>query len=164
MDSQLKFLKLGTPKPKGIQTPMVYAGAPGSHFNPHVEENLLYSINYVFDVSTSLNSLFSNRFTIQDFFQIEGTHPKHWYALRPEHQCQFEEYIKERWPQLFSKCSNYLGHRSVMFHPELILKEMGLPLAYGVQYPGMYAITMGGGYHFGYNEGLNLAEVINKMN
>ena len=66
MDSQLKFLKLGEPKPKGIQTPMVYAGAPGSHFNPHVEENLLYSINYVFDVSTSLNSLFSNRFTIQD--------------------------------------------------------------------------------------------------
>ena len=49
-----------------------------------------------------------------------------------------------------------------MFHPDLILKDMGLRLAYGVQQIGWYAMTIGGGYHFGYNEGLNLAEVISK--
>ena len=141
---------------------MVYAGGPGSHFNPHVEENLLYSINYVFPVSKSIPSKMPNFFHLHFILQIKGTYPKHWYALRPEDQCKFEEYIKTRYPNLFTRCSNYLGHRSVMFHPDLILKDMGLPLAYGVQQPGWYAITIGGGYHFGYNEGLNLAEVMSK--
>jgi hypothetical protein len=62
LESRLKHLKLGTPKPPGIQTTMVYAGGPGSHFNPHVEENLLYSINYVFPVSKSIPSKIPNFF------------------------------------------------------------------------------------------------------
>ena len=103
------------------------------------EENLLNAINYLFD--------------------LDNTYPKHWYCLRPEDQTLFEEYMKKRCPELFRDCANYIGHRTIMVDPEVILKKLKLKVYYGIQNPGMFAITFSGSYHFGYNEGFNLAEV-----
>ena len=114
-------------------------GGPGTYFNQHVEENLLNAINYLFD--------------------LDNTYPKHWYCLRPEDQTLFEEYMKKRCPELFRDCANYIGHRTIMVDPEVILKKLKLKVYYGIQNPGMFAITFSGSYHFGYNEGFNLAEV-----
>ena len=50
-----------------------------------------------------------------------------------------------------------------MTHPDVILKKMNLQLYYGKQTPGTYAITFPGAYHFGFNGGRNLAEVIFKV-
>ena len=143
LESPLKHLTLHDPetqqKPIGIQTPVCIVGGPGTHFNQHVEENLLHAINYLFD--------------------IDNTYPKHWYSLRPQDQTLFEEYMKKRFPQLFRDCANYLGHRTIMVNPEVILKKLKLKVHYGIQEPGMFAITFSGSYHFGYNEGFNLVEV-----
>ena len=71
--------------------------------------------------------------------------------------------MKELHPKLFEECQNYLGHRTIMTHPDVILKKMNLQLHYGKQTPGTYAITFPGAYHFGFNGGRNVAEVIFKV-
>ena len=68
--------------------------------------------------------------------QIPDTYPKHWYSLSPSDQLKFEEYMKELHPKLFEECENYLGHRTIMTHPDVILKKMNLQLYYGKQTPG----------------------------
>ena len=63
-------------------------------------------------------------------------------------------------PQIFQECANYLGHRTIMINPDVIMKKMNLQVYHGIQTPGTYAITFPGSYHFGYNVGVNVAEVI----
>ena len=58
----------------------------------------------------------------------------------------------------FDFCAKFVQQKNSL-DPEVILKKLKLKVYYGIQNPGMFAITFSGSYHFGYNEGFNLAEV-----
>ena len=51
LQSELTSLDLGAPEPVGIKSPVSIIGGPGSHFNGHVEENLLGAVNFLLPVS-----------------------------------------------------------------------------------------------------------------
>ena len=158
LPSEMK--KYITEKKEGITTTFLYVGGYASHFNIHIEEDGLGSINLLHNVSkVSFNRNNNSNYNQSSLlFQIEGTSPKYWYHIKPEDQMKLEYYLKALHPELFENCQNYLAHRGIMLHP-MVFQTIGIKLFQGEQLPGWYTIIWPGVYHFGFNKGKNVAEV-----
>lgn len=89
---------LGKFKLNGINKPYLYIGGWGTAFAWHTEDLNLYSIN--------INHYGS---------------PKFWYCLGLSEQRKLETYIKNKFPDKFLECSEYMRHKTTIVNPyELI--------------------------------------------
>jgi len=121
----------------GITIPMMYVGMVFSTFCWHVEDDYLYSINYLH----------------------EGA-PKVWYGVNSYSCTQFEQVMKDALPDLFEVQPDLLHHLTTMLSP-IDLLEAGVPVVKAVQNPGEFMVTFPQAYHGGFNSGFNVAEAVN---
>ncbi|KAL3318777.1 Lysine-specific demethylase 4C [Cichlidogyrus casuarinus] len=121
----------------GVNTPYLYFGSPFSSFAWHVEDAELYSINYLHDGSSKV-----------------------WYVIPPAFARRFEALAKEYFRAEYQVCSEFLRHKSVIIHPD-ILEAAKIPVKTIVQHCNEIIITFPYGYHSGFNTGLNVAESTN---
>eukprot|EP01017_Pseudomicrothorax_dubius_P024042 TRINITY_DN2558_c0_g1_i2.p1 TRINITY_DN2558_c0_g1~~TRINITY_DN2558_c0_g1_i2.p1 ORF type:complete len:340 (-),score=53.17 TRINITY_DN2558_c0_g1_i2:109-1128(-) len=88
--------------------------------------------------------------------------PKFWYALPVSEGPKLEKFTRERFPDAFAKCPDYLRHKTLMISPYVLKKHIpDLKIHKMVHQPGEFVITFGGAYHSGFNWGFNIAEAIN---
>jgi len=100
-----------------------------------------------------------------DLYSINYLHygkPKFWYSLPREETPKLEAYAKQHFPEAFSKCKEYLRHKTIMISPYVLKSKIpDLKINKMIQYPGEFIITIGGAYHCGFNWGFNVAEAVN---
>mmetsp|Transcript_33955 Transcript_33955/g.58019 ORF Transcript_33955/g.58019 Transcript_33955/m.58019 type:complete len:695 (+) Transcript_33955:27-2111(+) len=121
----------------GITIPMMYVGMMFSCFCWHVEDDYLYSINY-----------------------LHTGAPKTWYGVSSYFSTHFEAAMKRSLPDLFEVQPDLLHHLTTMISP-LELLANGVPVVRVKQYPGEFMITFPQAYHGGINNGFNVAEAVN---
>mmetsp|Transcript_25505 Transcript_25505/g.32484 ORF Transcript_25505/g.32484 Transcript_25505/m.32484 type:complete len:701 (-) Transcript_25505:1209-3311(-) len=121
----------------GITIPMMYVGMLFSTFCWHVEDDYLFSINF-----------------------LHTGAPKLWYGVSSYHCTQFEQAMKDALPDLFEVQPDLLHHLTTMLSP-IELAEAGVPVVKSIQYPGEFMITFPQAYHGGFNTGFNVAEAVN---
>ncbi|KAK5773645.1 hypothetical protein RI543_004953 [Arxiozyma heterogenica] len=121
----------------GVNHSYLYAGAWKSTFAWHLEDQDLYSINYIHFGS-----------------------PKQWYSIPQEDLTKFESFIKEQFPNEFKSCHEYLRHKTILVSPQL-LRDNNIRCNKIVHYQKEFIITFPHGYHAGFNYGYNLAEAVN---
>ena len=121
----------------GVNHSYLYAGAWKSTFSWHLEDQDLYSINYIHFGS-----------------------PKQWYSIPQEDLNKFESFIKDQFPTEFKTCHEYLRHKTILVSPQL-LSENNIRCNKIIHYNKEFIITFPHGYHAGFNYGYNLAEAIN---
>mmetsp|Transcript_533 Transcript_533/g.560 ORF Transcript_533/g.560 Transcript_533/m.560 type:complete len:561 (-) Transcript_533:164-1846(-) len=133
-------LKEGLSKPiAGVNDPYLYIGSWKTMFGWHKEDIDLYSIN----------------------FNHYGK-PKFWYALPTSEAPKLEKFAKQHFPEGFSKCKEYLRHKTIMISPYLLKQHIpDLKIHKMIHYPGEFVVTLGGSYHAGFNWGFNIAEAVN---
>eukprot|EP01117_Protostelium_nocturnum_P012549 TRINITY_DN4622_c0_g1_i4.p1 TRINITY_DN4622_c0_g1~~TRINITY_DN4622_c0_g1_i4.p1 ORF type:complete len:583 (+),score=168.82 TRINITY_DN4622_c0_g1_i4:350-2098(+) len=121
----------------GVSVPMMYMGMLFSSFCWHVEDNYLYSINYMHHGAS-----------------------KTWYGI-PESACdKFESAMKKALPDLFEKTPNLLFLLITMFPPSMLVAE-NIPVCHTVQKAGEIMVTFPKGYHAGFSHGFNCGESTN---
>eukprot|EP01125_Pyxidicula_operculata_P008638 TRINITY_DN2880_c0_g1_i2.p1 TRINITY_DN2880_c0_g1~~TRINITY_DN2880_c0_g1_i2.p1 ORF type:complete len:839 (+),score=148.47 TRINITY_DN2880_c0_g1_i2:75-2591(+) len=121
----------------GVTRPMLYVGMMFSSFCWHVEDNYLYSVNY-----------------------LHTGKPKLWYGIPSDFAHQFEAAMKKELPELFEKNPNLLHLLVTQLSPQ-ILKKHGVPVYTALQKEGQFVITFPKAYHAGFNTGFNCAESVN---
>ena len=121
----------------GITIPMIYVGMVFSCFCWHVEDDYLYSINF-----------------------LHSGAPKMWYGVSSLHCTQFEKVMRDSLPDLFEVQPDLLHHLTTMLSP-MELMEAGVPVVRAIQKPGEFVITFPQAYHGGFNTGFNVAEAVN---
>jgi len=121
----------------GITIPMMYVGMLFSTFCWHVEDDYLYSINF-----------------------LHTGAPKLWYGVSSFHCAQFEQAMKDALPDLFEVQPDLLHHLTTMLSP-VELAAAGCPVVRSVQNPGEFMVTFPQAYHGGFNTGFNVAEAVN---
>ncbi|KXZ47406.1 hypothetical protein GPECTOR_35g844 [Gonium pectorale] len=121
----------------GITVPWLYVGMLFSAFCWHVEDHLLYSINY-------------NHFG----------DPKRWYAVPAASREAFEAAFRAALPNQFEAQPDLLLQLVTMVSPRT-LQAAGVPLYALTQEEGEFVVTWPGAYHAGFNHGLNCAEAVN---
>ncbi|CAL9738337.1 DNA damage-responsive transcriptional repressor Rph1p [Monosporozyma servazzii] len=121
----------------GVNHSYLYAGAWKSTFAWHLEDQDLYSINY-----------------------IHFGAPKQWYSIPQDQLSKFESFVKDQFPSEFRSCHEFLRHKTILISPQL-LKENGIQCNKIIQHEHEFMITFPHGYHAGFNYGYNLAEAIN---
>jgi jumonji domain-containing protein 2 len=85
----------------GVNVPYLYIGSWKTMFGWHKEDLDLYSINY-----------------------LHHGKPKFWYALPKNEGKKLERFAKECFTDGFSKCSEFLRHKTVMINPYLLKKNI----------------------------------------
>ncbi len=151
----------GEPAP-GIQTPYLYVAvtdgpsnsggvAPVAPFALHVEDSLLYSLNY-----------------------LHKGAPKYWVIVHPHDSERLERRLRAKSgsssgnsgsgggaaPGSAEICSQFLRHASVWV-PLDVLDLWDIRYTTVEQRPGELVVTAPGAYHQGWNGGWNVAEAIN---
>lgn len=121
----------------GVNDAYLYAGLWKATFAWHLEDQDLYSINY-----------------------IHFGAPKQWYLVPQSQEKAFFEVMKQEYHEDFSSCSEFLRHKEYMVLPEF-LKRKGIEVNRIVHREGEFIITFPYGYHAGFNYGYNLAESVN---
>eukprot|EP00339_Tiarina_fusa_P001367 CAMPEP_0117001600 /NCGR_PEP_ID=MMETSP0472-20121206/3548_1 /TAXON_ID=693140 ORGANISM="Tiarina fusus, Strain LIS" /NCGR_SAMPLE_ID=MMETSP0472 /ASSEMBLY_ACC=CAM_ASM_000603 /LENGTH=534 /DNA_ID=CAMNT_0004701667 /DNA_START=222 /DNA_END=1823 /DNA_ORIENTATION=+ len=121
----------------GITIPMMYVGMVFSTFCWHVEDDYLYSINF-----------------------LHHGAPKLWYGVSSFFCTQFEQAMKEALPDLFEIQPDLLHHLTTMLSPTELIAA-GVPVVRAVQNPGEFMVTFPQAYHGGLNTGFNVAEAVN---
>lgn len=130
---------LGKTKLNGITEPYLYIGGYGTIFGWHVEDMNMASIN----------------------FNHSGA-PKVWYCIGRKDSKKFEGFVKEKFPQEFLECSEFLRHKTTIINPYFLREQLpGLSLSKICQEAGQFVITLNSGYHSGFNLGFNIAESVN---
>lgn len=121
----------------GVNQAYLYAGLWKASFTWHLEDQDLYSINY-----------------------IHFGAPKQWYSIPQEDHEKFYEFMKEKFPEEASKCKEFLRHKMFLVSPK-VLKENNIKCNKVTHYEHEFIITYPYGYHAGFNYGYNLAESVN---
>lgn len=121
----------------GVTRPMIYVGMMFSSFCWHVEDNYLYSINY-----------------------LHTGKPKRWYGVPSYGADALERTFRKLLPHLFEETPNLLHLLVTQLSPR-ILKEHGVPVYTALQKQGQFVITCPRAYHAGFNLGFNVAESVN---
>eukprot|EP00045_Choanoeca_perplexa_P017323 m.249059 g.249059 ORF g.249059 m.249059 type:complete len:717 (-) comp17507_c0_seq1:4930-7080(-) len=121
----------------GISMPWLYIGMLFSSFCWHVEDNYLYSINYMHFGSG-----------------------KRWYATPARHAEAFEAAFRRRLPQEFERNPHLLHDIVTQLSPELLVED-GVPVCTTVQQAREFIVTFPRAYHGGYSEGYNCCEAVN---
>ncbi|KAL3233498.1 Transcriptional activator/repressor GIS1 [Nakaseomyces bracarensis] len=121
----------------GVNQSYLYAGLWKASFTWHLEDQDLYSINY-----------------------IHFGAPKQWYSIPQSDQEKFYEFMKEKFPTEASNCKEFLRHKMFTISPK-VLKDNGIKCNKIVHHQHEFMITYPFGYHAGFNYGYNLAESVN---
>eukprot|EP00043_Microstomoeca_roanoka_P002811 m.40651 g.40651 ORF g.40651 m.40651 type:complete len:773 (+) comp11740_c1_seq1:579-2897(+) len=132
-ESMLKYLS-GI---SGISMPWVYIGMLFSSFCWHVEDNFLYSINYM--------------------HFGEG---KRWYGVPSSDAHKLEAAFRKYLPQEFENNPMLLHDLVTMMSPELLARE-GVLVSTCVQMPRDYVVTFPQSYHAGFSQAYNCCEAVN---
>jgi hypothetical protein len=121
----------------GVLSGYLYFGMWRAFFGIHVEDMNLFSINYVHMGA-----------------------PKHWYATSPHRADRVESLTQGQWPLLHRQCSEFMRHKNTMIAPTVLMRE-SIPVSHTVQEQGQFVVTFPHGYHWGFNQGFNMAEATN---
>ena len=121
----------------GVNDSYLYAGLWKASFSWHLEDQDLYSINY-----------------------IHFGAPKQWYSIPQEDRFKFYKFMQEQFPEEAKNCPEFLRHKMFLASPKL-LQENGIRCNEIVHHEGEFMITYPYGYHAGFNYGYNLAESVN---
>lgn len=121
----------------GVNNSYLYAGLWKASYAWHLEDQDLYSINY-----------------------IHFGAPKQWYSIPQEDHEKFYKFMKDQFPLDASKCSEFLRHKMYLVSPKLLRKN-GIRCNKIVHRQREFIITFPYGYHAGFNYGYNLAESVN---
>ncbi|CAI1963978.1 hypothetical protein SEUBUCD646_0E02580 [Saccharomyces eubayanus] len=124
-------------KVPGVNDSYLYAGLWKASFSWHLEDQDLYSINY-----------------------IHFGAPKQWYSIPQEDKFKFYRFMQEQFPEEAKNCPEFLRHKMFLASPKL-LHENGIRCNEIVHHAGEFMITYPYGYHAGFNYGYNLAESVN---
>ena len=113
-------------------------GSLFSSFCWHVEDQFLYSINFLHEGQA-----------------------KTWYGIPGGYGQQFHDLLKEKIvPELFHEEPNLLEHLITMIGPAELVSH-GVPVCRAVQEKGEFIVTFPRAYHAGFNNGFNCAEAVN---
>ncbi|KAJ0079418.1 hypothetical protein Patl1_23820 [Pistacia atlantica] len=128
----------------GITDPMLYIGMIYSIFAWHVEDQYLYSINY-----------------------LHSGEPKTWYGVPSHEALQFEKvamyhvFASENFsPTWEDGVFRRIAEKTTMFPPN-ILQQHSVPVYKALQMPGEFVVTFPRAYHGGFNNGFNCSEAVN---
>lgn len=121
----------------GVNNSYLYAGLWKASYAWHLEDQDLYSINY-----------------------IHFGAPKQWYSIPQEDHEKFYKFMQDQFTMDSSKCSEFLRHKMYLVSPKLLEKN-GIRCNKIVHYEKEFIITFPYGYHAGFNYGFNLAESVN---
>ena len=133
-DSLLGMIRSsGDPDICGVNLPMLYVGHAFSMFCWHIEDNALYSLNYMHKGSA-----------------------KTWYGI-PGHEAQKLEKLAKSLFEQKDDPSCRLYQKLSMISPNLLL-DAGIPVYELVQRPGEFVITMPRSYHSGFSHGFNVGK------
>lgn len=131
------ILDLMDEKIPGVNDAYLYAGLWKASFSWHLEDQDLYSINY-----------------------LHFGAPKQWYSILQKDQAKFYELMKSMFPEDAKNCSEFLRHKTFLASPQVLAKN-GIECNHIIHNQGEFMITYPYGYHAGYNLGFNLAESVN---
>lgn len=121
----------------GVNDAYLYAGLWKATFSWHLEDQDLYSINY-----------------------LHFGAPKQWYSISQKDSGRFYNLMKEIFDDEYRHCSEFLRHKLFMASPSFLAKH-GIKCNSVVHNQGEFMITYPYGYHSGFNYGYNLAESVN---
>lgn len=124
-------------KVPGVNQSYLYAGLWKASFSWHVEDQDLYSINY-----------------------LHFGAPKQWYSVPQEDSKRFYKFMKEQFADESANCKEFLRHKMFMVKPD-VLERNGIRCNRIVHRQNEFMITYPYGYHSGFNYGYNLAESVN---
>ncbi|SCU90438.1 LADA_0F04082g1_1 [Lachancea dasiensis] len=124
-------------KVPGVNDSYLYAGLWKASFAWHLEDQDLYSINY-----------------------IHFGAPKQWYSIPQKDADKFYRFMQEQFPEHAAKCDEFLRHKTFLISPKLLEKN-GIRCNKIVHHQNEFVITYPYGYHAGFNYGYNLAESVN---
>lgn len=124
-------------KVPGVNEPYLYAGLWKASFAWHLEDQDLYSINY-----------------------IHFGAPKQWYSIPQEDSEKFYNFMKEQFPEDSKNCAEFLRHKMFLVSPKL-LQSNGIRCNHIVHRQQEFIVTYPYGYHAGFNYGYNIAESVN---
>lgn len=131
------LLDLMDEKLPGVNDAYLYAGLWKASFSWHLEDQDLYSINY-----------------------LHFGAPKQWYSIPQEHSGRFFDLMKDIFHEHYKNCHEFLRHKTFIASPQFLEKN-GIPCNSIVHNQGEFVITYPYGYHAGFNFGFNLAESVN---
>ncbi|KAK6454890.1 JmjC domain, hydroxylase-domain-containing protein [Scheffersomyces xylosifermentans] len=121
----------------GVNDAYLYAGLWKATFAWHLEDQDLYSINY-----------------------LHFGAPKQWYSIPQAESERFFDLMKDTFNDEYKTCHEFLRHKTFLVSPAFLEKN-------GIQYnkiihnEGEFIITYPFGFHAGFNYGYNLAESVN---
>ena len=121
----------------GVNDAYLYAGLWKASFSWHLEDQDLYSINY-----------------------LHFGAPKQWYSIPRVYKDKFDVLMRELFPEDSSRCPDFLRHKTFLASPSF-LESKGIKVNKIVHHQGEFMITYPYGYHAGMNYGYNLAESVN---
>lgn len=130
-------LDLMETKLPGVNDAYLYAGLWKATFAWHLEDQDLYSINY-----------------------IHFGAPKQWYSIPQEDAGRFHDLMKDTFSEEYRNCSEFLRHKTFLVSPQFLEKN-NIQCNRIVHNQGEFMITYPYGYHAGFNYGYNLAESVN---
>lgn len=130
-------LDLMETKVPGVNDAYLYAGLWKASFAWHLEDQDLYSINY-----------------------IHYGAPKQWYLIPQAQHDRFFALMKETFYDEYRQCGQFLRHKTFLVSPQF-LKKHNITCNKIVHYAHEFVITYPYGYHAGFNYGYNLAESVN---
>eukprot|EP00184_Porphyridium_aerugineum_P006874 CAMPEP_0184706712 /NCGR_PEP_ID=MMETSP0313-20130426/36895_1 /TAXON_ID=2792 /ORGANISM="Porphyridium aerugineum, Strain SAG 1380-2" /LENGTH=1027 /DNA_ID=CAMNT_0027168273 /DNA_START=213 /DNA_END=3297 /DNA_ORIENTATION=- len=131
-------MRMSVGKLSGVCQPWIYFGMLFSSFCWHVEDNNLYSINYLHEGQS-----------------------KFWYGIPPDHAQRYEMIFNRLHSDKFQQDWNNIYYNiNTMMNPAVLVKN-GVKVFRLVQHPGEIIITVPESYHAGFSTGYNCAEAVN---
>ncbi|AET38998.1 uncharacterized protein Ecym_3520 [Eremothecium cymbalariae DBVPG len=124
-------------KVPGVNQSYLYAGLWKASFAWHLEDQDLYSINY-----------------------LHFGAPKQWYSIPQEDSQKFFKFMKEQFPEESGQCKEFLRHKMFIVSPK-VLERNGIRCNSVVHRQHEFMVTYPYGYHSGFNYGYNMAESVN---
>ncbi|KAI5955174.1 hypothetical protein KGF54_001735 [Candida jiufengensis] len=121
----------------GVNNAYLYAGVWKATFAWHLEDQDLYSINY-----------------------LHFGAPKQWYSIPQSQSEEFFNLMKDLFTDEYKNCSQFLRHKTFLVSPQY-LKKKGITVNHTIHRQGEFIITYPYGYHAGFNYDYNLAESVN---
>lgn len=121
----------------GVNDAYLYAGLWKATFAWHLEDQDLYSINY-----------------------IHFGAPKQWYSIPQEESGKFYDLMRDTYNEEYRNCHEFLRHKTFLVSPQYLAKH-GITCNKIIHNEGEFIITYPFGYHAGFNYGYNLAESVN---
>nr|QDH43444.1 transcriptional factor Rph1 [Metschnikowia australis] len=131
------LLDLMEEKIPGVNDAYLYAGLWKATFSWHLEDQDLYSINY-----------------------LHFGAPKQWYSIPQSQNSKFFKLMLDIFSEDYKNCPEFLRHKTFLASPQFLEKH-GITCNRIVHKQGEYMITYPYGYHAGFNYGYNLAESVN---